>query len=172
MILETNRLYLKEFSVDDAEGLWLLNSEEEVLRFTGDEPFESVAAAKQFIEEYDEYRRSGFGRWTVRTNYDDSYVGWCGLKRLPDDDVDLGFRLLRSQWNKGYGTEAAHACLNYGFDHLGLDRIIGRAMVANGASIRVLEKIGMSYWKEEESPGLGKTVFLQMTKSQFRLLDL
>lgn len=62
--------------------------------------------------------------------------------------VDLGFRFFQIYWGNGIATEAAKACLDYGFSELQLETIIGRALIENIASIKVLEKIGMKYWKE------------------------
>jgi RimJ/RimL family protein N-acetyltransferase len=73
------------------------------------------------------------------------------------DETDIGFRFFRKFWGRGYATESAAACLDYGFGQLGLHRIIGRAMELNTASIRVLEKIGMRKVgpvEFEEHPGV------------------
>ena len=69
-------------------------------------------------------------------------LGWCGLKRHGDGQVDLGYRLLRSAWGRGYATEASKACLEWGFQEAGWTRS-SVAWRANTASIRVLEKVGM-----------------------------
>lgn len=93
---------------------------------------------------------NGFGRWAV-VHRIDVWLGWCGSKRLPNGDVDLGYRLLREHWGQGYATEAGGACLELGFGHFGLDTIVGRVAQENLASVRVLEKLGMHYWKTEVS---------------------
>ena len=68
-------------------------------------------------------------------------------------EIDLGYRLLKKAWGKGYATEAAYACIKYGFEKLNLPRIIGRAMPQNTGSIRVLEKCDMRYLGEEVVDG-------------------
>ena len=68
-------------------------------------------------------------------------------------EVDVGFRFMRVHWGKGYATEAARASLQYGFNEYSLDRIVGRAMKENAASLRVLEKLGMRFQKEFEDEG-------------------
>ena len=154
LVLETERLLLSEFSDADAPGMFELNSDPLVLQYTGDLPFDSIEAARLFIEQYDQYRKNGFGRWTVRLKNSGEYLGWCGLRRAdPGSEVDLGFRSLRRYWNKGYATEAARACVQYGFDTLGLGRIVGRARRDNHASIRVLEKIGMRFVQDIDFEG-------------------
>lgn len=146
MVLETERLYLREMNPEDAEFFYLLNLDPEVVRYTGDEPVASVADAIRFLEKYDQYTRYGFGRWAVIRKEDDEFLGWCGLKYSPElDEVDVGFRFFKKYWNRGYATESARACVEWGMDQLEVDEIVGRAMKENTASIRVLEKIGLTY---------------------------
>ncbi|MEM1216624.1 MAG: GNAT family N-acetyltransferase [Bacteroidota bacterium] len=143
-LLTTDRLYLRPFQLEDALGFYTLNADPAVLRYTGDTPFASVAAAAAFIRHYDHYAQYGYGRWAVLDQRDTQFIGFCGLKYHPDtDEVDLGYRLRREYWGQGMATEAARACLDYGLDELHLNRIIGRVVVGNLASVRVLEKIGM-----------------------------
>ncbi len=148
-IATTERLYLREMTGNDAEQAFLLNSDPEVLRYTGDGPFDSVEAARHFLEAYPDYERNGFGRWAVLRRSDKVWLGWCGLKRHANGDVDLGYRLLREHWGQDFATEAGKACLELGFGLFGLDTIIGRVARENLASLRVLEKLGMRYWKTD-----------------------
>lgn len=148
MILETERLVLREFIPSDAENLYLLNLDPEVIRYTGDEPFANVADAARFLSGYEDYRKNGCGRWAMLEKASGAFIGWCGLKFDPDSgENDIGFRLFARYWNKGYASEAAKACLEYGFEKLDMASIIGRAMADNKASIRVLEKIGLQFEK-------------------------
>ena len=147
-VISTDRLNLFTFTPDEAPKFFELNSDEEVMRYTGDLPFDSVEQARGFLESYDHYEENGYGRWSIYLKETDEFVGWCGLKFNELGEVDLGFRLLKKHWNKGYATEAALACLKYGFKDLGMKRILGRAHRDNHASIRVLQKCGMTYWKE------------------------
>lgn len=153
-ILQTQRLYLREFTIEDATHFYDLNLDPEVIKHTGDEAFKSVEDAKTFLENYDHYQKFQFGRWAVIDQTNEEFLGWCGLKFSPEkDEVDLGFRFFQKHWNKGFAGEAAQACLNYGFNELNLLQIVGRAMKANLASIRVLEKVGMQYLKDFEFDG-------------------
>jgi ribosomal-protein-alanine N-acetyltransferase len=167
-LFKTERLGLRPFALEDAPGLFALNADPEVLRHTGDVPFADEQEAAAFILGYDHYEKTGFGRWTVVRLEDHSFLGWCGLKRHEDGTVDLGFRFLRTEWNKGYATEAARACIEYGFTHLGLDRIIGRAAAKNKTSTRVLEKIGMTYWKTAPWHGLIDPQWYRIEKGKFQ----
>ncbi|MBN2616178.1 MAG: GNAT family N-acetyltransferase [Bacteroidales bacterium] len=158
MVLETERLYLREMNPEDAESFYLLNLDPEVVKYTGDKPFENAEEARQFLKNYDQYKKYGFGRWAVIRKEDGAFLGWCGLKYTPAlGEVDVGFRLFRKYWNQGYATESARACVEWGLDQPEVDEIIGRAMKENTASIRVLEKIGMTFHGEfdfERHPGL------------------
>lgn len=146
LILSTSRLVLREFEPNDAESFVELNSDPEVMRYTGDRPFESVEAARSFLEAYPDYRTNGFGRWAVLVGPEREFAGWCGLK-LVDGEVDLGYRLKRRFWGAGIATEAARACVAYGFLELALEELVARAWAENVASIRVIEKCGFRFWK-------------------------
>lgn len=152
--LETERLFLRELTAGDAGFAFALNSDPEVVRYTGDGPFASIEEAQTFLQNYPDYARNGFGRWGVELKASGELIGWCGLKRDPDTgEVDLGYRFFRKDWNKGYATEAAIPCLHAGFDRFHIDRIVGRAAGANRYSWRILEKIGMRFVEDFEDEG-------------------
>ena len=94
-------------------------------------------------------KKMEYGRWACIDKSNNEYLGWCGLKLNEQDMVDIGFRFFRKYWGKGYATESAKACLEYGFEELEIKEIIGRVAKDNIASIRVLEKLKMEYWKED-----------------------
>ena len=153
-ILETQRLFLREFTIDDAENAYLLNLDEEVIKYTGDKSFINIEEAKKFLANYNDYKKNGFGRWAVINKTDNDFLGWCGLKYSTDvDEVDIGFRLFKKHWNKGYATESAKACIEIGFNKFGITTIVGRARKENIASIRVLEKIGLQFYKPYDFDG-------------------
>nr|WP_255534583.1 GNAT family N-acetyltransferase [Chryseolinea lacunae] len=147
-------MLLREFSEADAVGMFALNNDPLVIQYTGDPPFASEEATRTFIQHYSNYKTAGYGRWTTLLKPSMAYIGWCGLSyNVATDETDLGFRFSQRYWNQGFATEAAKACLDYGFNTLRLRKIIGRAMKENRASIRVLEKIGMTFEKEFEAHG-------------------
>ena len=148
-LLQTPRLQLRPFSIADAPDFFQLNEDPEVIRYTGDRAFRDLKEARHFLQNYDHYQKYGYGRWAVIRRSDGAYLGWCGLKYSPNlKETDIGFRFFRSYWGQGYATEAAKVSLDYGLKDLGCPFIVGRAQKANSASIRVLEKIGMQYWKD------------------------
>lgn len=158
MILETSRLILRELIPDDAKNFYLLNLDPEVIKYTGDPPFESIESARSFLENYNQYELNGYGRWACLLKENMEWVGWCGLKfEQESGETDIGYRFFRKHWGKGYGTESAKACLNYGFEKLGLNKIVGRAMKKNIGSIRIFEKLEMTFSKDiffEEEPAV------------------
>ncbi|MEO1257813.1 MAG: GNAT family N-acetyltransferase [Bacteroidota bacterium] len=151
MILETNRLIIRELNVGDAGYFYELNKDPLVIQYTGDVAFESEKAAKLFLEKYpaNNYLKYNCGRWAVILKSTNEWLGWCGIKYMPAyKEYDIGYRFYRKYWGHGYATESALACLQYGFAELKLNEIVGHAMKENIASIKVLEKIGMEYVKD------------------------
>lgn len=167
-IFNTGRLVARELSPADAADLYALNADKEVIKYTGDQPFRSVEEAKVFLENYREYELYGCGRWALNRKEDGAFIGWCGLKMHDEDWVDLGFRLMRKYWGQGYATEAAWASLAFGFEKLDLPRVIGRAAAANSASLRVLEKIHMRFWKWGSCEGIPFAAYYRISREEFR----
>ncbi|MCZ4338367.1 GNAT family N-acetyltransferase [Shewanella colwelliana] len=142
VVKTTPRLILREFSLQDAEGFYRLNLDSHVLRYTGDESFDSIEAAARFIENYDEYKRHGFGRWSVIERATGRYLGFCGLRKdTLSGEVDLGFRLMRSVWRQGFAAEAAQAALQVGIKDYKISTFYGNVMRENEASIQLLKKL-------------------------------
>ena len=143
---ETDRLTHREFCVDDVSTFFLLNSDPDVMRYTGEPPFHSVEDAKAAIVNYPDFETVGYGRWACVYKETQTVIGFCGLKYLADiDEVDVGYRFFPSFWGQGLATEASLACLDFGFRVIGLQRIVAFVMPENAASIRVLEKTGMTF---------------------------
>lgn len=148
-ILETDRLVLRELNLEDADSFYNLNLNPNVIKYTGDSAFADVDEAATFLANYKDYELNNYGRWAVINKSTGKFIGWCGLKlNRATNETDIGFRFFENEWNKGYATESAEACLHYGFETLQIKCIIGRAMNENIASIKVLEKIGLRYEKD------------------------
>ncbi|MDH7461502.1 GNAT family N-acetyltransferase [Chitinophagaceae bacterium 26-R-25] len=135
----TARLYFRQFREGDEQILFDLNSDEEVVKFTGNASMKDLAEARDVLVNIilPQYLM-GFGRWAVYRKEDDAFLGWCGLKKV--DDIDLGYRFFRKYWGKGYASEAAIAALDYGFNKLNVDKVVAHAMVENKNSIKILDK--------------------------------
>ncbi|QKX06132.1 GNAT family N-acetyltransferase [Aquimarina sp. TRL1] len=147
VLIETERLVLREITLDDKEALFRLHADPIVQQYTGEPVVQSVEEIVQAIKgRISNYKRYGFGRWATILKSEQQCVGWAGLAYLPEfDEIDLGYRFLPEYWGLGIATEAARAILQYGFDTLKLEKIIAIAMKENVASINVMKKIGMKF---------------------------
>ena len=133
IVIETERLVLRTFTKDDERLIYELNIDPEVTLYTGD-PVSDIDHAKEVLQKsiLPQYTLYNHGRWAVHVKPDLAFIGWCGLKARPErNETDLGYRFMKSAWGKGFATEAAFACLKYGFEKLNLPRIVGRAMPQN-----------------------------------------
>lgn len=149
MLIESERLILREMVFDDALDMLRLHSNHDVQKYTGEAVITSLEGIYDKIKEKsDDYKNYGYGRWVVLLKDGMQFAGWSGLVYLPEfDEIDLGYRFLPEYWGRGIATEAAQAILTYGFDQLKLRKIIAIAMRENKASIRVMEKAGMQFDK-------------------------
>lgn len=154
--IETDRLLLRPFTLDDIEPSYELNLDPEVSRYTADGGIVSKdEIEKRIIKDVlGDYQKYGYGRFAVEEKASGHFIGFAGLKYLPDmEETDLGYRFMRSYWGQGLATEAGTACLKFGFDSLHLQRIIALVLPQNIASIRVLEKLAFKYELEIEADG-------------------
>ncbi|CAN5696566.1 GNAT family N-acetyltransferase [soil metagenome] len=152
VMVETDRLVMREFVEGDAESLFRLDSDPEVHRYLGGNPLvhidQSVAIVARVRQQY---RTNGIGRWVTLEKSSGDFLGWSGLRFVPEtvngrvDFIDLGYRFLPAFWGKGYASEAAIASVRHGFDVMKLDAICGYADRDNTASRRVLEKAGLCH---------------------------
>lgn len=145
-ICESERLLLREFTVDDAAVFYELNTDPQVVRYTGDGGLRSAedARAGLLARPIADYQKYGYGRWACILKSEQRLIGMAGLKYLDDvQDVDLGYRFFPAYWGRGLATEAARLVLDYGFTKLGLEHVLGLVDPANVASVRVLVKLGM-----------------------------
>ncbi|MBD0400334.1 GNAT family N-acetyltransferase [Flammeovirga sp. EKP202] len=144
-VISTERLYLKRFSPHDAPFFFNMNLDQEVMQYTGDPPFKNIEETRAFIESYDHYEKYDYGRWSVYLKENEQYIGFCGLKYSEDkEEIDIGFRFVKDHWNKGYATEAALGCFDYAQKH-GIQKIVARANERNKASLKVIQKLGMTF---------------------------
>jgi ribosomal-protein-alanine N-acetyltransferase len=142
-ILLTERLVLAPHDESDIPFMIALNTDSEVDRYVGDGPLDH-ALALTIIGRLQEQRAHGTGRLVVLERSTGERIGWCGLKRMADGEVDLGYRFLRRCWGRGFASEASRACLTHGFEVLGLPRIVAETDRRNVRSIRLLERLGFS----------------------------
>ena len=150
VILETPRLVLREFTEDDTGNLFELNSDPEVMRYlTGGRPTPREEIRDQIIPFHlAVYRRlDRLGTWAAQPAATGEFLGWFHFRPGPGTDItniDLGYRLRRAMWNKGYATEGSRALIRMGFTDLGVKRVFAHTLTVNTASRRVMEKCGLT----------------------------
>jgi ribosomal-protein-alanine N-acetyltransferase len=106
----------------------------------------------------------GLGRWACIEKSSGDFIGWCGIKHLPEDgEYDIGYRFFEQHWGKGYATEAAGAVCDFARAHLRGKRVVGKSMHENRASRRVLEKIGLTFEGDVENEGGQLAVYALVT---------
>jgi RimJ/RimL family protein N-acetyltransferase len=147
--LETERLALRRFTAEDAENLFELDSDPEVMRYlSGGEPTPRDMIEQKilprFLASYERF--PGYGTWAAALKSTGEFLGWFGFRPAGEDSPDnisLGYRLQRSAWGKGYATEGSRALIRKGFAELGAARVYATTYEDNLASRRVMEKVGM-----------------------------
>jgi ribosomal-protein-alanine N-acetyltransferase len=151
-ILETNRLILRQFELGDLDSLYVIYRDPVVRRYFPEGTLtleETREELEWFLNGHPEHPELGL--WATILKQNGSFIGRCGLLPWTIDgryEVEVAYLLAREQWGRGLATEAAHAILDYGFQRLALPRLICLIDRENRASIRVAEKIGMSFEKE------------------------
>jgi len=151
IFLETERLVLRRFTVDDVDHLVELDSDPDVMRFiNGGKPTTRADIQDDFLPAFLRYyeRYDGYGFWAVIEKATGEFIGWFHFrpqKGGPDDEVELGYRLRKAAWGKGYGTEGSRALIRKGFTELGVQRVVASTMTVNLASRRVMEKAGLQF---------------------------
>jgi RimJ/RimL family protein N-acetyltransferase len=180
--LETPRLLLREFTEDDADLLFELDSDPAVMRFLGPRLADREAYRDRIATVYRAYYASGrgVGVWAAAEKPYGVFLGWFCLRPGLDyrfarevefaaDDLELGYRLRHDAWNKGYATELARALVEKGFRELGAVRIVAAALVGNRGSTRVMEKVGLRRVGEFAVPGYDMaTVKYALTREEFQ----
>jgi RimJ/RimL family protein N-acetyltransferase len=147
--LETQRLVLRRLTTADADNLVSLDADPDVMRFvTGGIPTSrdeiETDVLPAFLAYYDRY--DGYGFWAVIEKATGEFLGWFHFRPRPHaapGEVELGYRLRKPAWGKGYATEVSRALIRKGFTELGVQRVVAEAMVVNVASRRVMEKAGL-----------------------------
>lgn len=147
-VLETDRLILRHLTAGDAGFMLGLLNEPSWIQFIGDRGVRTLEDARAYIERGPSasYERFGFGFYLVELKEGGGAAGICGLaKRDALEDVDIGFAFLPQFRGRGYAHEAAAAVIEYAGSALGLRRVVAVTARDNRSSIRLLEKLGMSF---------------------------
>jgi RimJ/RimL family protein N-acetyltransferase len=158
--VRTERLLLRRFRDHDLDPYAELCADPEVMEFLPPGVRGRQDCAQALGDFADHWRTHGFGLWCATRPPDDTCVGFIGLAVptfLPEvlPAVEVGWRLARSTWGRGYATEGARAALDVGFDVLDLDRIVSITQPVNARSRNVMEKLGMTVARRTTHPEHG-----------------
>lgn len=149
LILETQRLRLREFTLDDTKFIIELLNSPGWIEFIGDRNVKTEEQAIQYLQNgpLKSYVQNGYGLSMVETK-DGQPIGMCGiLKRETLENPDIGFAFLKQFTGKGYAYEIANATLSYAMSHLKIPKVSAITLPNNVRSSRLLEKIGMKFIK-------------------------
>lgn len=150
VLLQTERLRLREFGMRDVDRLAALDSDPEVMRYIS----RGVATPREVILTkvlpgwlafYNQPRPIGF--WAVERLQDDEFIGWLHLRPdlISPPQLELGYRFSRHAWGQGLASEGARALIDMGFGNLRCDVITARTLIGNRASQRVMQKCGLAF---------------------------
>jgi RimJ/RimL family protein N-acetyltransferase len=144
--LETLRLEMRAFVEDDLDEIYRLDSDPRVMKYIADGKPSTRDAVAQRLKRFIRYPMlyPDLGAWRASRRDNGAFIGWFALNYAgKSPHVEVGYRLLPAAWGRGFATEGAKAIVDYGFDDLGLNRIIGVTHSGNKASQRVLQKAGL-----------------------------
>lgn len=175
MFLESERVILTEISVDDALLLFELDSDPDVMKHLTDgkpSTMQDIASAMERIRKVIEKFQYKFGFWLAYSKENHEFMGWFHFrpgKSTPDDvkNIELGYRLKKKFWGKGYATEVSTRLIDIGFEKYELDSVFATTMKANLASQKVMQKLGLKHasdYEEEGFPGEDKSAVKYVIK--------
>jgi len=159
IFLETDRLILRRFTAADADALVELDGDPDVMHFiTGGRTTSRAEIVEEVLPAFLEYygRSDGYGFWAAIEKGSGDFIGWFHFRPPREggspDEPELGYRLRKATWGKGYATEGSRALIQKGFDELGVRRVFAQTMVVNLASRRVMEKAGLKLARTFHQP--------------------
>ena len=160
-LIETAQLRLRPFRFEDLDALHRLWTEPEVRRYLWDGEVITRDRVESLIKiSITSFEDHGFGLWAVLPREGESLIGFCGFWFFHEPPkLELLYGISPAHWHKGLATEAARAMLSYGFNELSFERIEASTDAANVASSKVMERVGMSFWKREMTNGLDTVYF-------------
>ncbi len=154
LTLRTARLLLRDWRDEDLPTFAALNADSQVMEFFP-RPLDRSESDALAARIRSQFALSGFGLWAVEVCGGAPFIGFVGLS-VPSFEahftpcVEIGWRLLREYWGRGYATEAARAVLDFGFDRLGLEEIVSFTVPANRRSRGVMERLGMTHSPDDD----------------------
>lgn len=168
-IIETERLYLRELTIEDTHDLSKVLSDPESMKYYPT-PF-SKEKVEQWIQwNRENYIKYGHGLWAVIRKEDERFIGDCGItmQTIENETVpEIGFHIMKEFCNKGYAIEAANACIKYAFSVVGYPKVYVYAALTNLPSRRVAEKMGMHVYKEFQKNGAKQIAYVTINQPMF-----
>ncbi len=163
--LNTERLILRELTIEDEQTIFELDSDPEVMRYLTNgltSSLDDVRAALKIIEDLLKKHEGKFGFWAAHERHSNQFIGWFHFRPGKNDPenvkrIELGYRFLRSNWGKGYATEGSVALLKKGFNELGVEEVFAVTMQKNLRSRKVMEKVGLQFVREFFDPNYPDT---------------
>ena len=151
--LETERLILRELRPSDLKGMFELDSDPDVHKYLGNKPVKAIEESQKILESViNQYKVRGIGRWAAIEKSSGEFIGWTGLRLNTEYNMngfteyyDVGYRLIKRFWGKGYATESGKVAVNYAFDTLKIPELYAVTEIGNQASHHALLKIGLTY---------------------------
>jgi RimJ/RimL family protein N-acetyltransferase len=164
VILETERVILRQFLPADRDALARVICDPETMRYYP-APFDRAAVQEWIARNLRRYAANGHGLWAMDLKTTGEMIGDCGiiLQEVDGEQLaEIGYHLRRDKWGQGLATEAARGCRDYGFGKMALDVMISLIRPENERSRRVAEQNGMRVWKETMRSGLRHLVYRVM----------
>jgi ribosomal-protein-alanine N-acetyltransferase len=164
-LIETDRLRLRPLVVDDVDALHRLLTEPGVRRYLLDDEVIARERTASFVDaSIASFEAHGYGLWAIAPKDGAAIFGFCGFWRFHEPPrLELLYGLGEAHWHGGLATEAATAMIRHGFDALSFDRIEASTDAPNAASVSVMKRAGMAFWKRELTNGLD-TIFYAIAR--------
>jgi ribosomal-protein-alanine N-acetyltransferase len=167
-MIETERLIMRKYTLDDLPTLIEQRTVEEVARYIGGLKLQTPEFIEERLKIYlNHYETHGFGMCAMIWKETGENIGWSGLQPLENSgEIEVGYGMIKKFWQRGIGYECARAWLEYGFKTANLERIVAVANEENKGSWRIMEKCGMKYEGIKFHYGMD-LVFYAISKSEF-----
>ncbi len=151
--IETERLILRDLRLTDLDGMFELDSDPEVHKYLGNKPVKTKEESRKILENVlNQYEERSIGHWAVIEKSSGDFIGWSGIRLNTEYNMngfskyyDIGYRLIKRYWRKGYATESGKTALDYAFNTMNLPEVYATTEIKNQASHNALLKIGFSY---------------------------
>jgi [ribosomal protein S5]-alanine N-acetyltransferase len=166
--LATSRLQMRPFRLDDVDDLYRMWTEPSVRKYLWDDEVIPRERVESIIETSRvSFETNGYGLWAVFPRPEDLLIGFCGFWFFHEPpNLELLYGIAPAYWHQGLATEAVRAMMRYGFEELSFERIEASTDAGNSASIQVMERTGMNFWKRELTNGLD-TIYYVKSRDDF-----